>query len=44
MILNLYFEIQDYKNIIEKKLIYFLERICIQYNLDILKLDEEFIE
>ncbi|GAB5399787.1 MAG: DUF4350 domain-containing protein [Aureisphaera sp.] len=41
---NLYFETKDHKNLIEKKIAYFLERIRIDYNLDTEALDDEFIE
>jgi hypothetical protein len=41
---NLYFETQDYKNLIDKKITYFLEKIRTEYNLDTSVLDEDFIE
>jgi hypothetical protein len=41
---NLYYETEDHKNIVEKKITYFLEKIRTDYNLNTSKLDEEFIE
>lgn len=41
---NLYFETKDYKNLIDKKITYFLEKIRTEYNLDTSVLDEGFIE
>ena len=41
---NLYFETQDHKNLIDKKITYFLEKIRTDYNLDSSVLNEEFIE
>ncbi len=41
---NLYFEIQDHKNLIDKKITYFLEKIRTDYNLDTSSLNDEFIE
>ncbi|UKM66100.1 DUF4350 domain-containing protein [Flavobacteriaceae bacterium GSB9] len=41
---NLYFETQDHKNLIHKKITYFLEKIRTDYNLDTSVLNEEFIE
>jgi spore coat protein CotH len=41
---NLYFETQDHKNLIDKKITYFLEKIRTDYNLDTSTLNEEFIE
>ncbi|MBO3100158.1 DUF4350 domain-containing protein [Gelidibacter pelagius] len=40
---NLYFETQDHKNLIDKKITYFLEKIRSDYNLDTTNLNEEFI-
>lgn len=40
---NLYYETEDYKNIINKKITYFLEKIRSEYNIDTSKLDSEFI-
>ncbi|HUH27541.1 DUF4350 domain-containing protein [Gelidibacter sp.] len=40
---NLYFETQDHKNLIDKKITYFLEKIRSDYNLDTTILNEEFI-
>jgi hypothetical protein len=41
---NLYFETQDHKNLIDKKITYFLEKIRTDYNIDTSVLDDEFIE
>lgn len=41
---NLYFETQDHKNLIDKKVTYFLEKIRTDYNMDTSILDEDFIE
>ena len=41
---NLYFETQDHKNLIDKKITYFLEKIRTDYNLDTANLNEDFIE
>ncbi|SFZ93904.1 protein of unknown function [Flaviramulus basaltis] len=41
---NLYFETQDHKNLINKKITYFLEKIRTDYNLDTSVLNDEFIE
>ncbi|NQX86946.1 MAG: DUF4350 domain-containing protein [Flavobacteriaceae bacterium] len=41
---NLYFETQDHKNIITKKITYFLEKLRTDYNIDTSVLDDEFIE
>lgn len=41
---NLYFETQDHKNLIDKKITYFLEKIRTDYNLDTSVLNEEFTE
>lgn len=41
---NLYFETQDHKNLIDKKITYFLEKIRTDYNIDTSVLDENFIE
>ncbi len=40
---NLYFETKDHKNLIDKKITYFLEKIRTSYNLDTSALNEEFI-
>lgn len=40
---NLYFDIQDHKNLIHKKITYFLEKIRRDYNIDTSTLNEEFI-
>lgn len=40
---NLYYQEADYDNIIEKKIIYFLERVRNEYVMDTSKLDEHFI-
>lgn len=40
---NLYYETQDHKNLIDKKITYFLEKIRADYNLDTTNLNEEFI-
>ena len=39
---NLYFETQDHKNLIDKKVTYFLEKVRIDYNLETAVLDDEF--
>lgn len=41
---NLYFQEGDHKNIIDKKIIYFLEKIRIDYLIDTSKLDDTFIK
>lgn len=41
---NLYYQEGDHDNIIDKKIIYFLERIRNEYLLDTTKLDEDFIK
>jgi len=41
---NLYFETQDHKNLIDKKITYFLEKIRTDYNLDTSALNDEFIQ
>ena len=41
---NLYFETQDHKNLIDKKITYFLEKIRTDYNMDTTVLDNTFIE
>lgn len=41
---NLYFETQDHKNLIDKKITYFLEKIRTDFNIDTSVLDEDFIE
>ncbi len=40
---NLYYETQDHKNLIDKKITYFLEKIRSDYNLDTTNLNDEFI-
>ena len=40
---NLYFETEDHKNLIDKKITYFLAKIRSDYNLDTTNLNEEFI-
>ena len=40
---NLYFETQDHKNLIDKKITYFLAKIRNDYNLDTAILDDDFI-
>ena len=40
---NLYYETEDHKNLIDKKVTYFLEKIRSDYNLDTTNLNEEFI-
>lgn len=40
---NLYFDIQDHKNLIDKKITYFLEKIRTDFNLDTSTLNDEFI-
>ncbi|MFI1745693.1 DUF4350 domain-containing protein [Thalassobellus sediminis] len=41
---NLYFETQDHKNLIDKKITYFLEKIRSDFNLDTTTLNEDFIQ
>lgn len=41
---NLYYETKDHKNLIDKKITYFLEKIRTDYNLDTSKLDDIFID
>lgn len=41
---NLYYETEDHKNIIDKKITYFLEKIRTDYNLNTSKLDKNFID
>lgn len=41
---NLYFETKDHKNLIDKKITYFLERVRSDFNLETDILDEEFKE
>lgn len=41
---NLYFQERNHHTIIEKKIIYFLEHVRNEYNLDTYSLDESFIE
>jgi len=41
---NLYYQEGDHENIIDKKIIYFLERIRNEYLLDTTKLDDDFIK
>ena len=40
---NLYYQEGDHDNIIDKKIIYFLERIRNEYLIDTTKLDDDFI-
>lgn len=40
---NLYFETQDHKNLIHKKITYFLEKIRTSFNMDTTVLNEDFI-
>ena len=40
---NLYFETQDHKNLVDKKIIYFLEKLRNDYHVDTSVLDDEFI-
>jgi len=40
---NLYYETKDHKNLIEKKITYFLEKIRADYNLDTSVLNDDFI-
>jgi hypothetical protein len=40
---NLYFDINDHKNLIDKKITYFLEKIRTDYNLDTTVLNDDFI-
>lgn len=41
---NLYYQEGDHKNIIDKKIIYFLEKIRFEYLIDTTKLDDTFIK
>ncbi len=41
---NLYFDTQDHKNLIDKKITYFLEKIRTDFNLDTSTLNSEFTE
>lgn len=41
---NLYYQEGDHKNIIDKKIIYFLERIRTEYLIDTTKLDDDFVK
>ena len=41
---NLYFETKDHKNLIDKKITYFLEKIRADFNLDTTILNDDFIE
>ncbi|MCP2027249.1 hypothetical protein L1276_002406 [Flavobacterium sp. HSC-32F16] len=41
---NLYYQEGDHKNIIDKKIIYFLERIRTEYLIDTTNLDDEFVK
>ncbi|MEC3908280.1 DUF4350 domain-containing protein [Tamlana sp. 2201CG12-4] len=41
---NLYLETQDHKNLIDKKITYFLEKIRTNFNLDTTVLNEDFIK
>lgn len=40
---NLYIETEDYKNLIDKKITYFLEKVRTDFNLDTSQLDDDFI-
>lgn len=40
---NLYFETKDHKNLVLKKITYFLAKVREDYNIDTSKLDEEFV-
>ncbi|GAA4299426.1 DUF4350 domain-containing protein [Aestuariibaculum suncheonense] len=40
---NLYFETQDHKNLIDKKITYFLEKVRGDYNINTDSLDDEFV-
>lgn len=40
---NLYFETKDYKNLIDKKITYFLQKIRTDYNLNTSELNEDFV-
>ncbi|MCH4552371.1 DUF4350 domain-containing protein [Aestuariibaculum lutulentum] len=40
---NLYFETQDHKNLIDKKITYFLEKVRSDYNINTDTLDDEFV-
>ncbi|WOD42499.1 DUF4350 domain-containing protein [Hwangdonia lutea] len=40
---NLYFETQDHKNLIDKKITYFLERVRTDFNMDTSVLNDDFI-
>ncbi|WNH11529.1 DUF4350 domain-containing protein [Thalassobellus suaedae] len=41
---NLYFETQDHKNLIDKKITYFLEKIRSDFNIDTTILNDDFIQ
>lgn len=41
---NLYFETQDHKNLVEKKITYFLEKVRTDYNINTSILDEAFVK
>lgn len=41
---NLYYQEGDHKNIIDKKIIYFLEKIRTEYLIDTTKLDDDFVK
>lgn len=41
---NLYFETQDHKNLINKKIVYFLEKTRTDFNIDTSVLDEDFVK
>ncbi|WP_242134951.1 DUF4350 domain-containing protein [Aestuariivivens marinum] len=41
---NLYYETQDHKNLIDKKITYFLERLRVDFNMDTTTLDNNFIK
>lgn len=41
---NLYIETKDYKNLIDKKITYFLEKVRTDFNIDTSNLDDDFIK
>ncbi|MAO09024.1 MAG: hypothetical protein CL596_09955 [Alteromonas sp.] len=41
---NLYHETKDHRNMVDKKILYFLEKLRSQYQIDTSQLDEDFIE
>jgi len=40
----LYHETKDHRNMVDKKILYFLEKLRSQYQIDTSQLDEDFIE